>query len=374
MITGKASYDYIIRKRNLFFSQTNFYAIFLGTMIGAANFDYSMTIQSIDTVALETANLDHFDSNIELDSIDNVNTVFGVVDYFDSAVSPDAIDNINTRFSYPFTTLKGNINVIPVTTYKLPLKSEYKINFASEVGLIVFSLAEMQFDTGIHYESVFTLDGLTYNDLTVTGNIHTEMNATATQVTVDELQFTSENNFDGGLEIVKVYTYGLEIPVITDYIDSTLSLDQVTYHAIEAIEMDHFGASFDMDSVELIEDAYLLELRLNSVLEATSVNVVDMNYIDVSEITLSSEFEPNLVETINDMSIVGNVYAAMNVSLEIIAGYVYLEFNQEVMHFGGTISSMFLMRDRKIDDNEFFNLSVDTFLGLSIENLLEIEI
>lgn len=374
MIPGQASYDYIIRKRNLFFSQTNFYAIFLGTAIGAANFDYSMSIQAIDTVAIEIANLDYFSGNIDVDSIDNVDSVIEGVDYFGYDVKTDAIDNVIARFSYPFIMPKGNIDVVPVTTYKLPLKNEYKVNFANDVTLIVFSLAEMIFDTGVRFTSVFTAEGLTYNDLTATSAIHFESSALATQVTVDELGFTADDNFESELNIIKVYTYGLEVPAITDYIESTLSLDHVTYHTIEAIELDHFGAAFDMDSVELVEDSYLLEMHLKSVLEASSVNTISMNNIDVSEITLSSEFEPNLMEVIHDMQIVGNTYTAAVVSLEPISGYAYFEFNQEIMHITGAISSMFLMRDRLINDDEYFNLSINTFLDLSIEDLLEVNV
>ena len=374
MIPGQASYDYIIRKRNLFFSQTNFYAIFLGTAIGAANFDYSMSIQAIDTVAIEIANLDYFSGNIDVDSIDNVDSVIEGVDYFGYDVKTDAIDNIAAQFSYPFIMPKGNIDVVPVTTYKLPLKNEYKVNFANDVTLIVFSLAEMRFDTGVRFTSVFTAEGLTYNDLTTTSAIHFESSAIATQVTVDELGFTADDNFESELNIIKVYTYGLVIPAITDYIESTLSLDHVTYRTIEAIELDHFGAAFGMDSVELVEDSYLLEMHLQSVLEASSVNTISMNNIDVSEITLSSEFEPNLMEVIHDMQIVGNTYTAAVVSLEPISGYAYFEFNQEIMHITGAISSMFLMRDRLINDDEYFNLSINTFLDLSIEDLLEVNV
>ena len=374
MIPGQASYDYIIRKRNLFFSQTNFYAIFLGTAIGAANFDYSMSIQAIDTVAIEIANLDYFSGNIDVDSIDNVDSVIEGVDYFGYDVKTDAIDNVAARFSYPFIMPKGNIDVVPVTTYKLPLKNEYKANFANDVTLIVFSLAEMRFDTGVRFTSVFTAEGLTYNDLTTTSAIHFESSALATQVTVDELGFTADDNFESELNIIKVYTYGLVIPAITDYIESTLSLDHVTYRTIEAIELDHFGAAFDMDSVELVEDSYLLEMHLQSVLEASSVNTVSMNNIDVSEIALSSEFEPNLMEVIHDMQIVGNTYTAAVVSLEPISGYAYFEFNQEIMHITGAISSMFLMRDRLINNDEYFNLSINTFLDLSIGDLLEVNV
>ena len=374
MIPGQASYDYIIRKRNLFFSQTNFYAIFLGTAIGAANFDYSMSIQAIDTIAIEIANLDYFSGNIDVDSIDNVDSVIEGVDYFGYDVKTDAIDNVAAQFSYPFIMPKGNIDVVPVTTYKLPLRNEYKVNFANDVTLIVFSLAEMKFDTGVRFTSVFTAEGLTYNDLTTTSAIHFESSAMATQVTVDELEFAADDNFESELNIVKVYTYGLEVSEIIDYIDSTLSLDHVTYRTIEAIELDHFGATFDMDSVELVEDSYLLEMHFKSVLEASSVNTVSMNNIDVPEITLSSEFEPNLMEVIHDMQIVGNAYTAAVVSLEPISGYAYFEFNQEVLHIAGTISSMFLMRDRLINDDEYFNLSINTFLDLSIEDLLEVNV
>lgn len=371
MIFGVASYDYITRKRNLFFTQTNTYAIFLGACYIEDHFGYSMLVDSINNQAAEISALDYFNGNILIATLDTLDLLFSETDHFGSDINPDAIDNQALQIKYPFITVKGNAQIEPIYINNFEIVN--KVEFDSNVSLIVFDLAEMTYTITSHFDSSFTFDSVTYKDMVTYGNVHLEGNLGASQVGIDDLEdIEGDVHFTGNLDIGNVYTYGIGVELDNNF-ELQLELDPVSYHDIDAILNSELGSSVYLDSSEIVEDSYLMDLHLILALTGTTVDVTDLGGF-TKNIHLESVFGAEQITNFSDLGFEAESEISSIITLDIIAGYIYPEFNQEVLHFGGNISSMYLMRDRYLNDDEFFNLSTTNFLDLSIEDLLEIEI
>lgn len=371
MIFGVASYDYITRKRNLFFTQTNTYAIFLGACYIEDHFGYSMLVDSINNQAAEISALDYFNGNILIATLDTLDLLFSETDYFGSDIAPDVIDNQALQIKYPFITVKGNAQIESIYINNFEIVN--KVEFDSNVSLIVFDLAEMAYTTTSHFDSSFTFSSVTYKDTVTYGNIHLEGNLGASQVGIVDLEdIEGDVHFTGNLDIGNVYTYGIGFE-LDDNFELQLELDPVSYHDIDAILSSELSSSVYLDSSEIVEDSYLMDLHLISALTGTTVGVTDLGGF-TNDVHLESELEANQITSFVDSEFEAETELSAILTMDIIAGYIYPEFNQEVLHVVGNISSMYLMRDRYLNDDEFFNLSITNFLDLSIEDLLEIEI
>ena len=371
MIFGVASYDYIIRKRNLFFTQTNTYAIFLGSCYIEDHFGYSMLVDSINNQAASISASDYFNGNILVATLDTLDLLFSEADHFGSDIAPDVIDNQALQIRYPFITAKGNVQVDSIYINNFEIVN--KVEFGSDVSLIVFDLAEMAYTITSHFDSNFTFNSVTYKDTVTYGNIHLEGNLGASQVGIDNLEdIEGDVHFTGNLDIGNVYTYGIGFE-LDDNFELQLELDPVSYHDINTILNSELSSSVYLDSSEIVEDSYLMDLHLISALTGTTVGVTDLGGF-TKNIHLESVLGAEQITSFAGLDFESESEISSILTLDIIAGYIYPDFNQEVLHFSGNISSMYLMRDRYLNDDEFFNLSITNFLDLSIEDLLEIEI
>ena len=239
--------------------------------------------------------------------------------------------------------------------------------------LVVFVLAEFMCDVTTYFDYNFNVVSTDCSDIYLSETDYFGSVLNADQVDIDDIEDIDETiAFDGNLDIQKIYIYNL---IFQEDRALESDLEIAPLECVNAGGGYNFGlnANFDLDSVEFVEDSYLITLHFDSQL---TCNTASIAYIDgfTNSINMEGELEADLVTNISMFEIVGEDQVSSILTLDIVAGYIYPEFSQEILHVDGSISSMFLMRDRYINDDEFFDLSIESFSDFTIENLLEIEI
>lgn len=371
---GVANYDYIIRKRDLFFQQRVYYDMYIQDVEGDLTFGYIFSIDVIETVPAGLEATLTLNSAIDLDVIDNVAIDLYGEDYFDGELNIIPTDINDLIFDYNIFIEAPKFKAISIYIYELkPSVSEFHIN--ANVVLEAYSFAELGIDELLHFDYNFVITGVGIVDL---DSLISSLSFTSSCqcLTVDFLEFgfTTESQLSGELTAIGIDIYEVIPQDILDYIESNISLDKVEryYDISETIEH-HFGYDFPLDSYEIVEEGWEFLIHFDNIFTATSSETVDFGNLYES-LNHDYEFEIDLVTEIQDFGFDQKVLnVGSSLTLDIISGYIYFDFLTEVMHFDGNIAC-FLMRDRYANNEEFLGLSTSTFLDLTIENFFEVNV
>lgn len=374
MITGVANYDYIIRKRDLFFQQRVYYDMYIQNVEGDLTFGYIFSVDVITSVPAGLEATLTLNSAIDLDVINNVAIELYGEDYFDGELNIVPTDINDLIFDYNIFIEAPKFKVTSVDIYSLNL-SQVELHINANVVLEAYSFAELGINEALHfnYNVVITEVGIVDLD-----SLISSLNFTSSCqcLTVDFLEFgfTTNSQLNGELTAIGIDISDIISQDILDYIESNVSLDKVEryYNISETIEH-HFGYDFPLDSYEIVEEGWEFLIHFDNIFTATAVDTVDLGTL-VENLNHEYEFEAGLVTEIQDFGLEQKVLElTASLTLDIISGYVYFDFLTEVMHFDGNIAC-FLTRDRYANNEEFLGLSTSTFLDLTINDFFEVNV
>lgn len=374
MKTGVANYDYIIRKRDLFFQQRVYYDMYIQDVEGDLTFGYIFSIDVIETVPAGLEATLTLNSNVSADTIDTASLELYGEDYFDGELNIIPTDVNDLIFDYGIFIETTKFKATSIYIYELrPSVSEFHIN--ANVVLEAYSFAELGINEALHFDYNVVITEVGIIDLnSLLGNLNFTSSCQCLTVDFLEFGFTTESQLSGELTAIGIDIYDIIPQDILDYIESDISLDKVEhYYDISKTIEHHFGYDFPLDSYEVIEEGWEFLIHFDNIFTATSAEVVDFGNLYES-LNHDYEFEIDLVTEIQDFGFDQNVLSvASSLTLDIVSGYIYFDFLTEVMHFDGNIAC-FLMRDRYANNEEFLGLSTSSFLDLTIDNFFEVNV
>jgi acyl carrier protein len=218
-----------------------------------------------------------------------------------------------------------------------------------------------------------SLEQVTYHAISLENSMAYTMSTDVTTVGIYEIGFTQTNMFTSFLEIVPVYIYMLEFDNIAYTIASTLSLDKVEhYHAVTINLQNRLESNLSLDSTELIEESYIIASHFDFEIEMSCFTASQIAVF--TEMLMSQNLDMDLVLGHPALNVNSNIlHFSSNATLDYTT-HTYLAFDSRTLGITGSVATMFLMRDRYLNDEEFFDLSIKSFEDLTIENLLEVEI
>lgn len=374
MIYGVANYDYIIRKRDIFFQQRVYYDMYLTNVNGELNFDYAVSIDIIQSVPAELEATLTLNSTIDFDVIENESAELYGEDYIEGSLNITPVDMFGFTFDYGVFVESSKFKGTSVDIYELNANNA-NVHIGSNVILESYNFAELGLDETFYFDYNIVITSVGIVDLnTLIGNLG--LTSACQCLTVDFLEFGIETDISigGELEAIGIDIYDLILQEKVDYIEDDISLDKVEfYHSINETIEHHIGYDFPLDCFEIIEQGWEFLIHFEGFISVRVINVVDVEDI-YGEISHDYNVQLDLVSDIQDLGFTERVLSIdSEMTLDIIAGYIYFDFSEEIMHFDGNVS-FFLTRDRYANNEEFLDLNTSTFLDLSIEDFFEVNV
>ena len=334
------------------------------------HFDSYADLDAVPTIPLSLVGNPYFESEFGADAIQTVAASFQQLEYFDSALNMDVL----TTSALSPTALdyfSGNANITTVGIHNANFNE--LIHYEAQFGLIVFDLAELNMNITSYFGYEMSLEQVTYHAISLENSMAYTMSTDVTTVGIYEIGFTQTNMFTSFLETVPVYIYMLEFDNIAYTIASTLSLDKVEhYHAVTINLQNRLESNLSLDSTELIEESYIITSHFDFEIEMSCFTASQIAVF--TEMQMSQNLDIDLVSGHPALSVNSNIlHFSSNATLDYTT-HTYLAFDSRTLNITGSVATMFLMRDRYLNDEEFFDLSIESFEDLTIENLLEVEI
>lgn len=334
------------------------------------HFDSYADIDAVPTVPVSLVGNAYFESEFGADAIQTIAASFQQLEYFDSALN---MDILTTSALNPVALdyFSGSVNVTAIGIHNV--KFNELTHYEAQFGLIVFDLAELNINVTNYFGYNMSLEQVTYHAISLENSMAYTISADATTVGIYEIGFTHTDMFTSFLEIVPVYIYMLEFDNIAYNIISTMSLDKVEhYHAVTVSLQNRLESNLYLDSTELIEESYILTSHFDFEIEMSCFTASQIAIF--TEMQISQNLDMDLVSEHPALNVNSNIlHFSSNATLDYTT-HIYLAFDSRTLSMTGAVATMFLMRDRYLNDEEFFDLSIESFEDLTIENLLEVEI
>lgn len=334
------------------------------------HFDSYADLDATPTIPVSLVGNPYFESEFGADAIQAIAVDFQQLEYFDLALNmdvhiPSALDGVVLDY------ISGSVEATSVYVHNIKLNE--LTQYEAQLDLTASYMSETYINVISYFEDIVTLEQFTCYAISLENSTMYTISADITAVGVYEVGFTQTDMFTSFLEIVPVYIYMLEPNNTVFSIASITSLEKVEqYHAISGSLQNNLAASLYLDSAELVEDAYILTSHFEHSIIITCFTASQIAIL--AEMQTSQEMNIDLLLEHPALGVDSNVlHFSSNAALEYIT-HTYLSFNSEVLSMTGAVATMFLMRDRYINDEEFFDLSIESFEDLTIENLLEVEI
>jgi hypothetical protein len=334
------------------------------------HFDSYADLDAVPTIPLSLVGNPYFESEFGVDAIQTVAASFQQLEYFDSALNMDVL----TTSALSPTALdyfSGNANITTVGIHDANFNE--LTHYEAQFGLIVFDLAELNINSTSYFGYEMSLEQVTYHAISLENSMAYTMSTDVTTVGIYEIGFTQTNMFTSFLEIVPVYIYMLEFDNIAYTVASTLCLDKVEhYHAVTISLQNRLEPNLSLDSTELIEESYIITSHFDFEIEMSCFTASQIAVF--TEMQMSQNLDIDLVLGHPALNVNSNIlHFSSNATLDYTT-HTYLAFDSRTLGITGSVATMFLMRDRYLNDEEFFDLSIESFEDLTIENLLEVEI
>lgn len=344
--------------------------VFLDFNLEVFHFNSYADIDAVPTIPISLVGNPYFESELGVDAVQTIAASFQQLEYFDSALNMDVLTTLALN-PVALDYFSGNANVTTVGIHDINFNE--LTHYEAQFGLIVFDLAELNINITSYFGYEMSLEQVAYYAISLENSMVYTISADITTVSMYEIGFTQTNMFTNFLEIVPVYIYMLEFDNIAYSIVSTLSLDKVEhYHAITISLQNRLDSNLSLDSTELIEESYILTSHFDFKIEMSCFTASQIAIF--TEMQMSQNLDMDLVSEHPALNINSNIlHFSSSATLDYIT-HTYLAFDSRVLGVTGAVATMFLMRDRYLNDEEFFDLSIESFEDLTIENLLEVEI